>query len=157
MNKMKGALFLLQCEIASVYTTVAAMRTTSMTVNSELVEVTDKEILFRELLENAGISSTSIKASGVVSDSSTYDFIRGQALTGAISNCKLVSQNGEVFTGAFAFTSFESSGEYNKEEVFNLTLESANQTLANDNNFILLEDGGFLLLEDGFKFILEAA
>lgn len=157
MNKMKGALFLLQCEIASVYTTVAAMLTTSMTVNSELVEVTDKEILFRELLENAGISSTSIKASGVVSDSSTYDFIRGQALTGATSNCKLVSQNGEIFTGAFAFTSFESSGEYNKEEVFNLTIESSNQTSTIDNNFILLEDTDYLLLESGGRFILEAA
>ena len=48
--KQKGAMFVLQADISGTYTTLAAMRSTSMTINSETVEVTDKAFLFRELL-----------------------------------------------------------------------------------------------------------
>jgi predicted secreted protein len=65
---MKGALFLLDVEIDSVFATVlAAMRTTTMTVNNETVDVTSKGDLQRELLENCGIQSVSIKAQGCIS------------------------------------------------------------------------------------------
>ena len=52
---MKGALFLLEVEIDSVFTVLAAMRTTTMAVNNETVDVTSKGDLQRELLENCGI------------------------------------------------------------------------------------------------------
>ena len=55
--KTKGALFYLQAEISGNYTTIAAMQSNSMTINQETVEITDKSMLFRELLENAGIGS----------------------------------------------------------------------------------------------------
>ena len=155
--KQKGAMFLLQVEISSVYTTIAAMRSTSMTINSETVEVTDKAFLFRELLENAGISSVSVKSSGVCSDDASYEFIKTKVLIGAVVDCKLLSNSGEIYAGAFLFTSLESSGEFNKEELFNLTIESANTTSIIDNYFLLLEDGGFFLLEDGGRIMLEAA
>lgn len=155
--KTKGAMFLLQVEISSVYTTIAAMRSTSMTINSEAVEVTDKELLFRELLQNTGISSVSVKASGVCNNSDSYTFIKTKVLLGGAANCKLLSNNGETFTGAFLFTSFESSGEFNKEEVFNLTIESIGQTLLVDNEFRLLENSDRRLLEDGSFRLLEAA
>ena len=43
-----------------------------MPINQETVEITDKSMLFRELLENAGIGSVSTKAQGIVSDSASY-------------------------------------------------------------------------------------
>lgn len=153
--KTKGAMFLLQVEISSVYTTIAAMRSTSMTINSETVEVTDKELLFRELLENTGISSVSVKSSGVCNNSESYEFIKTKVLLGGVVNCKLLSNNGETFTGFFLFTSLESSGEFNKEEVFNLTIESVGKISSQGS--ILLEDDSFLLLESGSRIILEAA
>lgn len=155
--KQKGAMFVLQADISGTYTTLAAMRSTSMTINSEMVEVTDKAFLFRELLENAGISSVSVKSSGVCSDDASYEFIKTKVIIGAVVDCKLLSYTGEVFSGAFLFTSLESSGEFNKEELFNLTLESVSMTNYVDNDFILLEDGGFFLLEDSGRIVLEAA
>ena len=154
---MKGALFLLEVEIGSVFTVLAAMRTTTMTVNNETVDVTSKGDLQRELLENCGIQSVSLKASGCISDATSYAKISYAANTGTLLNCKINSNNGEIFAGAFIISGFETSGEYNKEGLYSITLESADTFNRVDNNFILLEDSSFLLLEDGFKFVLEAA
>ena len=131
--KTKGALFYLQAEISGNYTTIAAMQSNSMTINQETVEITDKSMLFRELLENAGIGSVSTKAQGIVSNSASYQFIKDSVISGTIINCKLLSNTGEVYSGGFLITSFESSGT----------------TSLIDNDFRLLEGGGFRLLEDG--------
>lgn len=155
--KQKGALFILYAEIASVYTAIASCRSTSLTVNSETVDITDKSILWRELLENAGITSVSVKTQGITTDQASYLFIKDTVITGVSVNCKLQSNTGEVYSGAFLFTSFESSGEYNKEELFALTLESSGTTTLVDNSFRLLEDGSGRLLEDGSYRLLEAA
>ena len=70
--KMRGAVFLLYAEISSVMTLIAACTTNTLTANSETVDVTDKSVLFRELLENAGISSVSVKAQGVCDSIASY-------------------------------------------------------------------------------------
>ena len=69
-------------------------------------------------------------------------------------NCKLLSNTGEVYSGGFLITSFESSGEYNKAELVAITLESSGTTSLIDNDFRLLEDGGFRLLEYSYLFLL---
>ena len=83
-----------------------------MTINQETVEIMDKSMLFRELLENAGIGSVSTKAQGIVSNSASYQFIKDSVISGTIINCKLLSNTGEVYSGGFLITSFESLGEY---------------------------------------------
>ena len=152
---MKGALFLLEVEIDSVFTVLAAMRTTTMTVNNETVDVTSKGDLQRELLENCGIQSVSIKAQGCISSADSYKKISYATNTGEILNCKINSNNSEIYSGGFIISGFETSGEYNKEGLYSITLESADSFSRVD--FMLLELGDFLLLEDGFKFVLEAA
>ena len=153
--KMKGALFYLQADISGNYTTIAAMQSNSMTINQETVEITDKSMLFRELLENAGIGSVSTNAQGIVSNSASYQFIKDSVISGTIINCKLLSNTGEGYSGGFLITSFESSGEYNKAELVAITLESSGTFIINE--FRRLEDGGFRLLEDGSRRMLEAA
>ena len=156
--KTKGAIFLLDVEVTTgVFATVAAMKTTTMTVNNETVDVTSKGDLQRELLENCGIQSVSIKAQGCISSADSYKKISYAANTGTLLNCKIHSNNGEIFAGAFIISGFETSGEYNKEGLYSITLESADTFNRVDNNFILLEDSSFLLVEDGFGFVLEAA
>ena len=156
--KTKGAIFLLDVEVTTgVFATVAAMKTTTMTISNETVDITDKASLQRELLENCGIQSVSLKASGCISDATSYAKISYAANTGTLLNCKINSNNGEIFAGAFIISGFETSGEYNKDGLYSITLESADTISRVDNNFILLEDSSFLLLEDGFKFVLEAA
>ena len=69
----------------------------------------------------------------------------------------MLSNTGEVYSGGFLITSFESSGEYNKAELVAITLESSGTTSLIDYDFRLLEGGGFRLLEDGSRRMLEAA
>ena len=155
--KMRGAVFLLYAEISSVMTLIASCVTNTLTANSETVDVTDKSVLFRELLENAGISSVSVKAQGVCNNSASFAFLRQTIISGTLFNARIESNTSEVYTGLFALTSFESSGEYNKAELVAITLESSGTTSLIDNDFRLLEDGGFRLLEDGSRRMLEAA
>ena len=155
--KMRGATFLLYAEISSAMTLIAACTTNTLTANSETVDVTDKSVLFRELLENAGISSVSVKAQGICNNSESFAFLRQTIINGTLFNGRIESNTGEVYTGLFALTSFESSGEYNKGELFAITLESAGTTSFVDYDFRLLEGGGFRLLENGGRRLLEAA
>ena len=154
--KTKGAIFLLDVEVTTgVFATVAAMKTTTMTISNETVDVTSKGDLQRELLENCGIQSVSIKAQGCISSADSYKKISYAANTGEILNVKINSSNGETYSGGFILSAFETSGEYNKDGLYSITLESADTV--SRVGFMLLELGDFLLLEDGFKFVLEAA
>ena len=154
--KTKGAIFLLDVEVTTgVFATVAAMKTTTMTISNETVDVTSKGDLQRELLENCGIQSVSIKAQGCISSADSYKKISYAANTGEILNVKINSNNGDIFAGAFIISGFETSGEYNKDGLYSITLESADSF--SRVGFMLLELGDFLLLEDGSRFVLEAA
>ena len=154
--KTKGAIFLLDVEVTTgVFATVAAMKTTTMTISNETVDVTSKGDLQRELLENCGIQSVSIKASGCISDATSYKKISYAANTGEILNVKINSNNSEIYSGGFILSAFETSGEYNKEGLYSITLESADSF--SRVGFMLLELGDFLLLEDGSRLLLEAA
>lgn len=160
MSKLKGQFFRLYVEIDSTFTLLAALRSTTMTLNNEAIDVTDKDgSLWKTLLEGAGVESISIKASGICNNSASFLFIRSSVITGAFINARIESNLNEVYVyeGAFKITSMESSGEYNKEEIFSLTLDSNGQTVRTISGFRLLEDGSYRLLEDGSRRLLEAA
>ena len=93
----------------------------------------------------------------VASNPKLSDSIKDSVISGTIINCKLLSNTGEVYSGGFLITSFESSGEFNKAELVAITLESSWTISLIDNDFRLLEGGGFRLLEDGSRRMLEAA
>lgn len=160
MSKLKGQFFRLYVEIDSTFTLLAALRSTTMTLNNEAIDVTDKDgSLWKTLLEGAGVESISIKASGICNNSASFLFIRSSVITGAFINARIESNLNEVYVyeGAFKITSMESSGEYNKEEIFSLTLDSNGQTVRTISGFRLLEGGDYRLLEDGSRRLLEAA
>ena len=158
MSKLKGQFFRLYVEIDSVFTLLAALRSTTMTLNNEAIDVTDKDgSLWKTLLEGAGVESISIKASGICNNSASFAFIRASVITGAFINARLESNSNEVYQGLFKISSLESSGDYNKEEIFSLTLDSSAQTVRTISDFRLLEDGDYRLLEDGSRRLLEAA
>ena len=130
MAKGKGRQFLVKlgdgASPTEAFTTVAGMRSTSLTINNEQVDVTDKDgDAWRKLLEGAGIQSMSIKLSGIMSDATTAMSMQAHAIANTIHNFKLVSGLGDDFTGPFQITSLERGGEHNKEETYSMTLESA--------------------------------
>jgi TP901-1 family phage major tail protein len=110
------------------FTTVAHMRSTSMSINNEMVDVTTKtDVPWRQILDGCGIQSMSISLSGIFSDDVSHDNVQADAMAAAIKNYKLVSGRGDEFLGPFKVTSFERTGEYNDSEQFSMTLESSDQ------------------------------
>ena len=131
----KGSSFLLKDNSTGTPATLGGMRSTSMTINGEMVDITDKDSndfissgndKARTLLQGGGIRSMTISASGVFTDSSTENNIRGFAFDGSINNYDLIFSDGSKISGAFLITSYERAGEFNGEETYSLTLESSN-------------------------------
>ena len=131
----KGSSFLLKDNSTGTPATIGGLRSTSMTINGEAVDITTKDSnafissgndKARDLLQGGGVRSMTISASGVFTDSSTENILRGFAFDGAIQNYDLVFSDGSKISGAFLITSYERAGEFNGEETYSLTLESSN-------------------------------
>ena len=131
----KGSSFLLKENSTGTPATVGGLRSTSMTINGEAVDITSKDSnafissgndKARDLLQGGGVRSMSLTASGVFTDSSTENLVRGFAFDGAIQNYDLIFSDGSKIAGAFLITSYERAGEFNGEETYSLTLESSN-------------------------------
>ena len=158
MSKLKGKLFKLYAEISGELVLISALRSTTMTLNIEAIDVTDKDgSLWKTLLEGAGVQNASIKASGMCNNSASFAFVRASTITGALINVRIESNVDDFYDGVFKITSMESSGDYNKEEIFSLTLDSSGAFIHVVPEFRLLEDGDYRLLEDGSRRLLEAA
>ena len=134
MAAQKGSNFLLKENSTGTPATVGGMRSTSMSINGEMVDITAKDSatfsgssghdIGRALGSNMGIRSMSVSASGVFTDSAGENNIRGAAFTGSSVNYDLVFGDESTVKGAFIVTSYERAGEYNGEETFSVTLES---------------------------------
>ena len=131
----KGSSFLLKDNSTGTPATIGGLRSTSMTINGEAVDITSKDSnafissgndKARDLLQGGGVRTMTISASGVFTDSSTENILRGFAFDGAIQNYDLVFSDGSKISGAFLITSYERAGEFNGEETYSVTLESSN-------------------------------
>jgi TP901-1 family phage major tail protein len=135
MAAQKGSAFLLKDNSTGTAVTLGGMRSTSMSINGEIVDVTTKESatfdgvsgndIGRALLGNAGIRSMSISASGVFTDSASEETTRVQAFSGDMKAYDLVFEDGSSAKGTFIVSSYERAGEYNGEETYSLSLESS--------------------------------
>jgi len=136
MAVQKGSSFLLKDNSTGTPATIGGLRSTSMSINGEMVDVTNKDSatfsgssghdIGRILGSNMGIRSMSISASGVFTDSAGENNLRGAAFTGSVVNYDLVFGDGSDVKGAFMVTSYERAGEFNGEETYSVTLESHN-------------------------------
>ena len=131
----KGSSFLLKDNSTGTPATIGGLRSTSMTINGEAVDITTKDSnafissgndKARDLLQGGGVRSMTLSASGVFTDSSTENILRGFAFDGAIQNYDLIFSDGSKISGAFLITSYERAGEFNGEETYSVTLESSN-------------------------------
>jgi TP901-1 family phage major tail protein len=129
MSAEKGSAFLLKVGNGaepSVFSTVAGMRTTQMSVNGEAVNVTSKDSgAWRELLSGAGIRSVSVSGSGIFSGSAAESRLKSNALAGIVDDYELSFESGERMQGKFLVTRLDYSGDYNGERNYALNLESA--------------------------------
>lgn len=109
-----------------IFSAIAGMRATSLVVNSDAVDITNKDSGgWRELLGGAGVRRVAVSGSGVFTDSAAEAMLRGKALAGALSNYEIVFENGDRLAGAFLVTTLDYSGDHNGERTYTLALESS--------------------------------
>ncbi len=126
-NAKSGRLFLLRDGSGGSAPVIAALRSTSFTISGDSVDVTDKDSpsQFRELLSGAGVVSVSISASGLLHGNSQTHTLITRTLNRSGNVYRLEFDNGDVLEGSFQIVNFEASGQYDKEQTYNISLESA--------------------------------
>lgn len=111
------------------YGTVGGGRTMTMTINNEIVDVTNKDSAgVRQLLEGAGVTSYGATIAGVFDDGANFQLVRAASQGDTYLNYQLIfpgSSNDQTIQGKFAITSLEEGGEYNGEHNYSISLESA--------------------------------
>ena len=110
-----------------VFTSVGGMRSTTITLNDETVDITNKDSTnqARVLLPAAGVKSASISGSGVFTDSASETTLYGKWHSAAFGNYQFLVPDFITLTGAFQLTSLEYAGEYNGEVNYSMSFESS--------------------------------
>lgn len=116
-------------EVSETFTTLAGLRTKSLTINAEEVDVTtaDDTTKWRQLLSGAGIKTMSVSGSGVFKDAATDATVRTEMFAQAIKNYQIVVPDFGTFEGAFQMTQLEYGGEHNGEVTYSIALASAGE------------------------------
>jgi len=129
MAAQKGSALLMKIGNAGspeVFTTIGGMRSTSMTLNDEMVDVTNKDSArARTLLAQGGVNSMTVSGSGVFTDSASETTLRAKFDVAALTNYQFLVPDFGTYTGAFQLTSLEYAGEYNGEVTYSFTFESS--------------------------------
>ena len=129
MAAEKGSAFLLKVGNGGapvVYSTIAGLRTTQLSVNGEAVAITSKDSGgWRELLSGAGVRSVSVSGAGVFTGSAAEVRLKANALSGVLDDYRLSFESGETMTGKFLVTRLDYAGDFNGERSYTLSLESS--------------------------------
>ena len=108
-----------------VFTTIGGMRSTSISMNDEMVDITNKDSgRARAILAQAGVNSMTISGSGVFTDSASETTLEGKFDSSTLSNYQFLVPDFGTYTGSFMLTTLEYAGEYNGEVTYSFTFES---------------------------------
>lgn len=134
MAAEKGSAFLLKVgdgAATPVFSTVAGMRTTQLSINGEGVQITNKGSGgWRELLSGAGVRSVSVSGAGVFTGSAAELRLKASALSGVLDDYQLTFESGDRLQGRFLLTRLDYAGDYNGERNYTLALESSGAVTA---------------------------
>lgn len=129
MAAQKGSALLMKIGDAAspeVFTTIGGMRSTSLTMNDEMVDVTNKDSSnARTILAQGGVNSITVSGSGVFTDSASETTLKGKFNVSALTNYQFIVPDFGTFTGTFMLTTLEYGGEYNGEVTYSFTFESS--------------------------------
>lgn len=129
MAAQKGKEILIKAVIGGVPTTIGGMRSKSISLNKETVDVTDSDSVgqWRELLAGAGVKSCAVSGSGVFKDSAAEAYVKTCFFDDTMPQLQLFVPDFGTFAGPFDVPTLEYSGEYNGEAQFSMSFESAAQ------------------------------
>lgn len=109
------------------YMTIGGLKSTRMVLNNKTIDVTTKlSENWRELISGS-IRSMSLSGGGIFTGSESENIIRNLSFSGEKQMYQICFGSGEIFEGAFIISSYERTGNYDDEETYNITLESASK------------------------------
>lgn len=109
-------------------TLIGGLRTTSLTMNNEIVDVSTKETDgWRELLEDGSLKFFSIACEGFFKDSATDAILRHNAFNNLIDEYTFEFPNRDTIVCDFQITGYTRSGEVAGVETYSLTFESTGE------------------------------
>tara|TARA_R100001510_G_scaffold21831_1_gene19116 strand:+ start:890 stop:1303 length:414 start_codon:yes stop_codon:yes gene_type:complete len=108
------------------FTGIGGMRSTSLSMNDEMVDITNKDSQrARTLLAQGGTNSMTVSGSGVFTDSSSETLLRSKFDESGLTNYQFLVPDLGTFTGNFRLTTLEYAGEFNGEVTYSFTFESS--------------------------------
>jgi len=129
MAAQNGKDLLIKLDMTGVgqFETIAGLRATRISFNTESVDVTSLESSggWRELLGGAGVKSASISGSGVFKDQNTDERARQIFFDAEVPNFQVIIPDFGTVEGAFQLTSIEYAGSHNGEATYELSMASA--------------------------------
>jgi predicted secreted protein len=126
MGIYSGSLVLVYLNHELDWKLIGGMRTTSFSLNSELIDSSNiANDSWRELFNGGGLKSISISISGAFSDNEAERKIRKLAFLGELEKYKISFSNGETLVGKFQISYYQRIGDFNDEELYALKLESS--------------------------------
>lgn len=126
MGAQRGGALLLKMNISGTMTTIGGLRSTSITINDEAVDITNKDSgSSRALLPQGGILSMSVSASGVFTDATSETTLRSKVHQSTFESYNIIIPDLGTYAGTFMIASLEYAGEYNGEVTYSITLESS--------------------------------
>jgi TP901-1 family phage major tail protein len=128
-QKGKDLLLKVDSDGLGTFTTVAGLRTRTLALNAETVDITHSESAgrWRELLAGAGAKNARISGAGVFKDAASDSIVRSYLFDGTIRQWQVVVPDFGIVQGPFQVTSLDLSGRHDSEVSFDLTLESAGE------------------------------
>lgn len=133
MTAQKGKDLLIKVDMDGLgsFQTMAGLRATRITFNSETIDVTNMESVggWRELLDGGGVRSASITGSGVFRDQASDERARAIFFGGEMPDFQIIIPDFGVVQGAFQIGSIEYSGNHDGEAVYEISLASGGQIL----------------------------
>jgi len=108
------------------FTTVAGLRTRTISLNAREVDITHSESNgWRELLAGAGVRQVSLAGSGVFLNDAAADQIRAAFFAGIAPNFELTAPGLGTFSGPFLIANLDFAGDHDGEATFSIALASA--------------------------------
>ena len=108
----------------TTYQTIAGCLSHTLTINNEVIDVSDKDSNRWSDKISAGQRSLAVSFNCWVSDDAQFALMEAAAEGDTIVDLQLAYGNGKTVTGNFHVDSFEYTGEYNGAQAFSCTLSN---------------------------------
>ncbi len=123
----KDLLVKIDMDGAGTFVTLAGLRASRISFNTETVDVTSLESSggWRELLSGGGVKTAQISGSGVFVDAATDARAQQVFFDGLVLDYQVIIPDFGTIQGAFQMTSVEYAGNYDGEATYEIALVSA--------------------------------